>query len=916
LIKRIFVLIIALLTSGTAMAAGGSDLHIMSSKTGTTVNVDRVLDDGKIVVSVLDSKDNPVFGLSSGDFTVTQSGRKAEIISALPLAESLDVPRNFVLVLDNSYSMKERRAVNSLLSGVDELLKVVRPIDHVQLVVFSNFKKTKIGGFVLGVQTFSSSDPAELKKFLRDAYTKGITGKTVLYDAMFAGLQLIDNAPDSEPKFMVVFSDGADLNSEFNDEDLLKAASMVGSFKAFAIDYMPSYSINDFLEQFTRWYHGQVWKARSDNNLVSIFQEVASKMEYYYVVSYRFPPTGKMTVFPSTIRVDEIRIAGSEPQTALDASKLTIRPVVDSVYGIASWKVSVSNANGIVTDLEGKGDPGPELSIPLPTDNLNALAAGGGLFVKMDVVDNKGQKLAVDSPQVGVEVSKTSAGLTVTPTALKFDRIDITGAGSETVLDTPELTLHPVVDSEYGIAGWRVSVANAAGTVASLEGKGTPAREIKVPLPTDNLDAIASGSDLTVRMDMQDMKGHRLAMETTPVKVTATKTMAGLTVSPSALTVEEIKTVDYSPLQNYIYFDKASSVIPDRYVRLTGVGERESFDEHNFRGALDKYYQVLNIIGKRLTNNPSATITLVGCNDNTGEERRNLSLSRDRAEAVRDYLQMVWNIAPERMTVEARDLPKTPSASRLEEGRAENRRVEILSDDNAILMPIQSNYFSYRIDTPSVTLQPALASPYGIASWKAIVSDGQAVLASLSGAGLPDSGITVPTADWNLEALSGSGDIAVNMELWDVKGRDMRLPVQQVTVNVIRSSQLLAKKEGMLVQEKYALILFDFDKATIGPENKDILNSIVARAKSIPQSRIEVVGHSDNIGKESYNIKLSEKRALAVYKMLKSAFEQDPGDRISYTGVGPNNPPYDNISPEGRSFNRTVTITLEYMSIE
>ena len=90
----------------------------------------------------------------------------------------------------------------------------------------------------------------------------------------------------------------------------------------------------------------------------------------------------------------------------------------------------------------------------------------------------------------------------------------------------------------------------------------------------------------------------------------------------------------------------------------------------------------------------------------------------------------------------------------------------------------------------------------------------------------------------------------------------------------------------------------------------------MARIKTLPQATVEIVGHTDNIGKEAYNIKLSERRALAVYKLLAAAYGETAGDRIRHSGVGPNTPLYDNQSPEARSFNRTVTITLEYLSAE
>jgi outer membrane protein OmpA-like peptidoglycan-associated protein len=118
------------------------------------------------------------------------------------------------------------------------------------------------------------------------------------------------------------------------------------------------------------------------------------------------------------------------------------------------------------------------------------------------------------------------------------------------------------------------------------------------------------------------------------------------------------------------------------------------------------------------------------------------------------------------------------------------------------------------------------------------------------------------------------------------------------------------------VQEKYALILFDFDKDTIDARNQAIVNQVAARIRELPQAKVEIVGHTDTIGAEAYNIKLSQRRALAVYKLLAAAYGGAAGDRIRYSGVGPNTPLYDNLSPEARSFNRTVTITLEYLSKE
>lgn len=79
----------------------------------------------------------------------------------------------------------------------------------------------------------------------------------------------------------------------------------------------------------------------------------------------------------------------------------------------------------------------------------------------------------------------------------------------------------------------------------------------------------------------------------------------------------------------------------------------------------------LNIIGKRLSENTDATVELVGCVSDRGEEKNNMVLSRARAESVQAYFRYIWNIDPDRITVSARKLPELPSTGSVEEGRLE-----------------------------------------------------------------------------------------------------------------------------------------------------------------------------------------------------------------------------------------------------
>jgi len=107
----------------------------------------------------------------------------------------------------------------------------------------------------------------------------------------------------------VVFSDGEDLNSAYKRDDVFKTAQGVGSFGAYAIDFMPGSAKHSFLSKFGSENHGQIWKAAAAANLVPIFQSVASTMQYYYVVSYALPPT----VAPASLTIEEIKTIDSSP---------------------------------------------------------------------------------------------------------------------------------------------------------------------------------------------------------------------------------------------------------------------------------------------------------------------------------------------------------------------------------------------------------------------------------------------------------------------------------------------------------------------------------------------------------------------------------------------------------------------------
>ncbi|MGE3802396.1 MAG: OmpA family protein, partial [Candidatus Kapaibacterium sp.] len=81
---------------------------------------------------------------------------------------------------------------------------------------------------------------------------------------------------------------------------------------------------------------------------------------------------------------------------------------------------------------------------------------------------------------------------------------------------------------------------------------------------------------------------------------------------------------------------------------------------------------------------PNAKLTLTGCNSDEGVEKGDSGLSRSRAETIQDYLLNVWKVSPGRITLTSQNLPNVPSNPKTLEGKEENRRVEITSNEPAV----------------------------------------------------------------------------------------------------------------------------------------------------------------------------------------------------------------------------------------
>jgi len=128
-------------------------------------------------------------------------------------------------------------------------------------------------------------------------------------------------------------------------------------------------------------------------------------------------------------------------------------------------------------------------------------------------------------------------------------------------------------------------------------------------------------------------------------------------------------------------------------------------------------------------------------------------------------------------------------------------------------------------------------------------------------------------------------------------------PVAQETALPAPAPAPAATRRPLLILRGTA---FAFDKYNLTASAKDSLQMVAASLKATPDAKVEIQGHTDSVGSESYNQALSERRANTVKTYLVSL--GIAARRIATRGFGETQPVADNATAAGRAENRRVVI--------
>jgi len=373
------------------------------------------------------------------------------------------------------------------------------------------------------------------------------------------------------------------------------------------------------------------------------------------------------------------------------------------------------------------------------------------------------------------------------------------------------------------------------------------------------------------------------------------------------------------PLRNYVFFDKGSSQIPDRYIKLT-QDQAATFREELMQNSqspdptarssrqLAIYYNLINIVGVRMRDNPSTAITLVGSSGGEGADK-----GKALAIVVKDYLVRVFGIDGSRIQIEGRDRPIISSkqlhtTQQFDLVNAEDRRVDIMSnspqiempygDSTGMLKPAQISYEDPNSPDAYVAFS-AIGAKEALTLWMISITDDK---------GNTQYYGTYTDENQLISARKILGNNATGAYTVYLTGltKSGKVLVKESAMN------LVCKSESKTPNLRYS-ILFEFDKSKTSGTYSNFLTNVVAVAIK-DNSTVVVHGHTDIVGDKGYNLDLSKGRSNEALSILQNSLKNSGNPNVAFQtywfGADPVKEPFANAYPEERFYNRTVIIDI------
>ncbi|PKL80924.1 MAG: hypothetical protein CVV25_01720 [Ignavibacteriae bacterium HGW-Ignavibacteriae-4] len=375
----------------------------------------------------------------------------------------------------------------------------------------------------------------------------------------------------------------------------------------------------------------------------------------------------------------------------------------------------------------------------------------------------------------------------------------------------------------------------------------------------------------------------------------------GMAYSVDNIRVEEVKYTELFPIVPYVFYNEGSKYPSASTQTLAAERETGKFVMEDIEAdAIEINKNTFDIIGTRMQQNTAADLKITGTVDNKTEKGKT-ALAKERAEQAKNYLVVNYGISPDRITVEGLANPSKPSSTRVEDGVAENRRVEFTTKDRTLLNPMLVEKEKSSIASPDlVEFVPEVTSSDSVTKWQLELSQSGKMIKTFNGGGNPNE------IQWAIKPnqLSASDlPVEYNLSVENVKGKSNNI-TGSIPVEFISTSQRSQEVKPDKTISKFSLVVFDFDSPEISAHDKEIIDNNILPAIAY-NSTVQIYGYSDRIGEENYNKKLALQRARNVEKYISSKAKDA---KFEVYGIGESIQPYDNDLTIGRQLSRTVQI--------
>lgn len=505
------------------------------------------------------------------------------------------------------------------------------------------------------------------------------------------------------------------------------------------------------------------------------------------------------------------------------------------------------------------------------------------------------------------------------------------------------LSLHPIVGIDVGIplstsesrnsnileqntnasqfVSQDASVADASTRVAMLVGLGYTFRvdsnifiqpHVTYSHPLTNVSsniAFTPTSIAQLRLGVSVFLGFSDGQQEPPTDTELTGSMEKITgidhenreMLVSSINVEDVRYNEMFPLVPYVFCTEGG--LPDetqQQANFNAISGNFSVEQLPL-DAIEVNKNLLNVIASRMKKYPQAALTITGTTDGKNEAK-DKNLAASRAEWAKTYLTESCGIEQARILVKSTSIPDLPSALNDPDGIVENRRVEFTSNVPDVLAPVLLTADNQRVANYDVIVFYPAVSDERVDSWTLNVTQAGRNLRTLQGEGRPQP------IRWAMRPNElSAAQVPVDYDLTMRRGTDSVTIAGSIPVDYISSVRKKTENLPDKTIDKYSLILFDFDDASLGTDNQRILEQMVLPSISA-LSKVTIVGYSDRIGNDEHNNKLSRERAEAVRVFLQGRARDA---RFYTTGVGESVEIFPNSSPIGRQLSRTVQVVVE-----